>query len=91
MPPDKVDLRKDCSPVRDQGDLAASTAFATTACFKGTPTLFGKPVREADLKVLWAYYNDVRLADLMAQEGGEGSVGEYLAKALRDLGPPKQD
>jgi hypothetical protein len=32
--PESVDLRSDCTPVRDQGDLAASTSFAAASAIE---------------------------------------------------------
>jgi C1A family cysteine protease len=73
--PDRADLRSRCSPVRDQLDLGACTAFSLTAMGEEMQTPFGKGGKFAILSPLWLYYQERFL---------EGTVNQDAGASIRD-------
>jgi len=71
--PAKVDLRADCPPVENQGELGSCTANALVGNLEFLEGKAGHPV--SDLSRLFIYYNERAM---------EGTVGEDSGAAIRD-------
>ena len=65
--PRLVDLRGDCSPVEDQGEIGSCVANSVVGALEYHQIRNGQPLR--DLSRLFVYYNARRLGDRLGQEG----------------------
>lgn len=79
--PPSVDLRKWCSPVRDQGQQGSCTGFALTALREFMEIKSGNPVPEAQLSPAFIYYEERQ------QEGTTGNcnAGAMIRDGFRVL------
>lgn len=81
--PLSIDLSANCGPVRDQGQLGACTAFASTAMLE---FLFRKYKSQSlVLSPEFQYYQE-RLLDGTLGQGDTGSTGRTAVKALNQFG-----
>ena len=71
--PSKVDLRDDCSPVENQGQLGSCTANALVGNLEFLEVKAGHPVK--DMSRLFIYYNERAM---------EGTITEDAGAAIRD-------
>jgi C1A family cysteine protease len=81
--PTSVDLAPFCGPVRDQGQLGACTAFASTAMLE---FLFKKyKGKEVMLSPEFQYYQE-RVMDGDLSQGDTGSTGRTAVRCLNQFG-----
>ena len=71
--PGKVDLRKKCPPIENQGDIGSCTAHALVGALEFLEEKVGCPF--VDLSRLFVYYNERAI---------EGTVKEDIGAFLRD-------
>ncbi|MEO1028560.1 MAG: C1 family peptidase [Pseudomonadota bacterium] len=76
--PRMVDLRANCSPVEDQGQIGSSVANAIVSAMEYHQIRDGSPMR--DLSRLFVYYNARKLGDRLGQSGT--SIGHAMASIM---------
>jgi C1A family cysteine protease len=86
--PDMVDLRPDCPPVDDQGDLDACTANAWVAAFHVLDLANGNPMHNGSR--LYLYYNQRALRGNQTQDCGAFIRDGAMALAKQGLCPESQ-
>jgi len=86
-PPRKVDLRANCSPVEDQGQLGSCTANATIGALEYYQRKRGEA--PADPSRLFVYFNARRLGGRVNDDSG-AEIAEAMASLLA-YGAPRED
>ncbi len=81
--PSSVDLSKWCGPIRNQGQLGACTAFASTAMLE---FLFNKYKSKALIFSPEFQYYQERFLDGTLGQGDTGSTGRTAVKAINQFG-----
>lgn len=84
--PRKVDLRADCSPIEDQGQLASCTANAACGALEYHQKKAGQP--QFPMSRMFVYYNTRRLNGHIPEDTG-AQIAEAMA-ALMAYGAPDE-
>lgn len=85
--PRAVDLRGDCTPVEDQGQIGSCTANAAVGALEFQRRKDGKPA--GDLSRLFVYYNSRRMAGQEQDDGG-ATIAQCMAALLAFGTPPER-
>ncbi len=85
--PRAVDLRGDCTPVEDQGQIGSCTANAAVGALEFQRRKDGKPA--GDLSRLFVYYNSRRMS-ARDQEDCGASIAQCMAALLAFGTPPER-
>lgn len=84
--PRSIDLRGDCTPVEDQGQIGSCTANAAVGALEFQRRKEGKPA--GDLSRLFVYYNSRRMSGQEQQDCG-ATIAQCMA-ALLAFGTPAE-